>query len=315
MRTRTNICYGTGTEGAVKLLSSYHSAGRVNVVCSDFSRGEKLCEELAHNGYTVAIRRYDEPDDGKKGFAFGIGDERAMMAAAERAKGKFALYPDEVTIDIFSPFCGGYAEFLYFDERFCVEYESMAMECYSGLLSAFAEGLAEYYKNLRSPYEDRALKGLLLSAKNVLIGKASREDFVKESLRLSGALVDILSDRTGEFFISGMSRKMGGALSHRLICAYFLNRLLILFTKWNFRDMLIPTENSAPEEPFTELFRSDLLLDETEISVIARKIKRYVGRPDLSRLLKAMDRGAVPDSLFTEIYERGITEGLYYGGS
>ena len=130
MRTRTNIYYGIGVAGMVKLLSSYCSAGKVIVVYSDRARGERLCEELTKCGYNTEMRRFDEPDKGKKGFVIGMGKEEALLSAAESAQGKYALYPDVVTPDIFSAFCGGYAEFLYFDERFSADHESMTMECY-----------------------------------------------------------------------------------------------------------------------------------------------------------------------------------------
>lgn len=79
--------------------------------------------------------------------------------------------------------------------------------------------------------------------------------------------------------------------------------------------MLIPTENSAFVEPKTELYRSDLLLDEGELSVIARKIKNYAATPDLNAIITAMKYSVGARSLFTEIYERGIPEGLIHGGS
>ena len=74
--------------------------------------------------------------------------------------------------------------------------------------------------------------------------------------------------------------------------------------------MLIPTENSYNDGIGTMLNEGDLLLDGESMKIIANKIKFRIAEPDLGKLVEAMRLSVGADSLFTEIYERGIPEGL-----
>ena len=183
-------------------------------------------------------------------------------------------------------------------------------------MTVFTEGLATLYRECGAPYGDRALSEVLSRAKRLLLGGADRENYFSEVLSSIKAVEEVLNDRgVTRYTAADMARILGGGAGKRGVAAYFLNLLLILFTKWNFRDMLIPSESASGER--TAYAEDDLILDRKDLSKAAAWVKKTGAKPEIKELVAAMKSAvAGKNSLFAEIFVSGLPEGLIgYGGS
>lgn len=316
MRTRTNINYGSGTSGFVKLIKNFYSAVNVNVVYSEKSVAEELCRELTLGGYNADLRPVNRVDFPRKGFTVGIGDERVVRFVKSYAPGGYAYYPTFICPELLTRGENGFAEFCYIDiERINVDDKLAAAECHCTLFSAFTDGLSVFYSDKGRPYSDKGLTGLLKNALEILTGGADREEFIDKALRSAGMIIDLLHSRgVNKLTSAEMGYYMGGGLQNRYSAAYFLNRLLILFTKWNFRDMLIPSEkpvNGVSNDAKPRYGNEELFLTGAELRKITGRVREYTAKPEIKKLVVALKNTVEKQNLlFAEIYNRGIPEGL-----
>lgn len=316
MRTRSNVFYGEGTADFIKKLTNFYAAGNVNVVYDDRERAENFCRELTAAGFKADLRPFVKADFPDRGFTVGIGGEGVIRAVKRCAREKYAFYPSFVCAELFTCFGGNFAEFSFIDvnDYNCGNRRAVA-ECHCALLTAFTDGLACYYGDLAQPFRDKGLYCVLKSATGILTGLADREEFIREALNACMRIVDILHARGADTLTAAeTARRMGGGLSNRYSAAYFLNRLLILFTKWNFRDILITAErpiNNVSQEAFPGYGADDLLLDVATLAKIVGYFREYTEKAELSALIKAFaPDGNGGNQTFARIYNRGITEGL-----
>lgn len=310
MRTRTNVYFGSGIEGAIRAMKNLYPAGRVLVISDDADEGERICELLSDEKYAAAVSPVDRSDPPTEDFCFGVGGEGAVLSTIRMARGKSAFCPTTLLPELFSGSCGRLAEFSYFDtDFFTIDSPRFVSECYAGLFCALTEGVAKLYDECRFPFADGSLRGLVERGREILLGRSDRQTFVSDCVYTTSAIVECLLERGVTGFVStDAARYLGGGVKNRNLSAYFLNRLLILFTKWNFRDMLIPTESAT----FSTVYRAeDLVLTGQDLGRMATLFKNDVSEPNLQRLVAAM-RSAVggKNSLFGEIFLRGLPEGL-----
>lgn len=315
MRTRTNINFGSGESCGIKIMQNYCAAGRVNVIYDDRNRAENFCKELTAAGYKADLKHFSDAKFRSRGFTVGLGGEEVIYAVKECEKEKFAFFTDRIIPELITGRSGELAEFAYIDtDKFNADNGAAVADCFTALFCVFTDGLAVAYYDKKSPFSDKGLNAVLRQAKNILCGNSDREEFFKEATRSMARIVDCLQLRNiDEPLTLRLARKMGGGLKNRISSAYFLNRLLILFTKWNFRDMLIPAERAVDgvEAGYPHYGVGDLLLKEADLKSISSKIRPYSEKPDLKKLvhaLKAAINGQNP--LFAEIYNRGIPEGI-----
>lgn len=316
MRTRTNLNFGENLSSGIRVLSALYQAGNVNVLYEDREKGEDFCRLLTLEGYKADLLEAGKGDFKKSGFTVALGGEKACFEAKRLAKGRYAFFPDFVFPELFLPYNGSFAEFCFIDTSlFCPSSEEAAVNCFACLFAVFTEALAVYYKDKGGIFEDKALEGLLLSAKKVLSGKADREEYVRICLRLSALTTERLKERSvTEFTVSETARHLGGGVKGYLNAVYYINRLLILFTKWNFRDMLIPAEKLVAEvgaNARPHYGEKDFLLTKEELNGLLSKVGSFIGGVGTADLAKAFAAAVnARNPLFAEIYNRGIPEGI-----
>jgi len=315
MRTRTNLYIGEKEEGFLKILKNFYPDGTTEVVYDDVKSAETLIKKLNAAEYNV-IATPAENYVGREYFAVAVG-KNAFKKVKEGCKSRFASFVLTVTPDIFLG--KKYAEFLYLDGTVYTPSSSKCEECFTALLCAAAEGLGVYYRNKEYPFTDKTLKRLLERAKTILSGEADRENFIKDTLALVKEIVENIENSGVEkFTVSDMAERLGGSVGDYAECACFLHRTLILFTKWNFRDMLItvdrPVKNVGTETyPFYG--NDDLIIGEAEMKRIYGFVDGYRSRSGLKTLIEAFsDSVTDKDAFFAEIYNRGIYEGIINNG-
>ena len=313
MRTRTNLYFGQGIDGGIRAVKNLYPGGLIVVVAEDGDEGAYYAEELTEAGYRVDVREVEKTDPAEC-FCLGVGGERAIQVTREIARGKYAFFPTVLLPELFLPNGRGVlAEFVYYDaDCFTPDDPGCAAECYAGLFCALTQGLARAYADAGFPYRDGTLLTEIGRAKDILLGKSDREYFLTECASTTKTLCEALTARGIRYNVaSEMARRLGGGAGNRDLTAYFLNRLLILFTKWNFRDMLIPSEKASFSTAYDV---EDLLLTEKDVAKMARWVRRDVYKPNFYELVAAM-KSAVEgkNDLFAEIYARGLPEGLRYG--
>ncbi|MBR1747954.1 MAG: hypothetical protein IJ735_07095 [Clostridia bacterium] len=312
MRTRTNVYFGAELDRAIEALGRLFPAGKVKVFFDDEAEGEIVAEGLTEAGYRVEIADATRGIVPTEDFCLGAGGEGALLAASASARGKYAFFPRALLPELFCKNAyGRFAEFAYFDtDVFCCDNPLAVAECYSGLLCAGTEALAALYSDADRPFGDRALRNIVLRAKSILLGGSDRETFVSDCVRTTAEISEALSDRgVSGYTATDMARYLGGGVGRRDLSAYFLNRLLILFTKWNFRDMLIPSEGASVGP--TAYRKEDLILSGEDLGRIAAVIKNDVEKPNLTTLVAAMKSAvAGKKNLFSEMFLRGLPEGL-----
>lgn len=316
MRTRTNVNYGCGIEKGVEIFKNYYPGGNVNIVYEELSEAEELCKELTAAGYKADLRPVSRPEFTSFGFVIGLGSERAIDAAKRLAVKKFAFFPSVVCPDMLSPYKGKFAEFCYIDSaKINTSDIKTVNEIHAALFSVLTDAVSICYLDMGSPYCDKGLLGIVKRLKSILFGEIDIDDYVKDSIRtMENALVRMAERGINNLLSARMGLRLGGELSDKVAAAYFLSRLLILFTKWNFRDMLIPSEKTVRgvrTDAMPTYGSGELLLTEADLKRIAAKVKSYIEKPSLKRLVGAM-KAEIDDEnpLFAEIYNRGIPEGL-----
>lgn len=316
MRTRTNLNFGEDISSGIRVLSAMYPAGNVNVFYEDREKAEEFCRLLTLEGYKADLLEAGKGDFKKSGFTVALGGEKACFETKRLAKGRYAFFPDFVFPELFLSYGGSFAEFCFIDASvFSPSSEKAVLNCFACLFAVFTEALAVYYRDKGGLFEDKALEGLLLSAKKVLCGKADREEYVRSSLRLAALTAERLKERSVvRFTVSETARNLGGGIRNYLGAVYYLNRLLILFTKWNFRDMLIPAERLVPEvvaDARPHYGEKDFLLTKEELNGLFSKVSSYTGGIGKKDVVKALAAAVNADNpLFAEIYNRGIPEGI-----
>lgn len=253
-RTRTNLHIGKNAELFAELVSVNYKNGAVAIIfepqhkelaCSVadalYKKGNrtKLCVASAaqttdfgeHIRYFVAVG--------------GLEAIKAVRIAAGDMR--FSLYPTEVFADCFcdgllSGEKSGFAEIAYFD--------SSIIDISDTIIAAkgFCEALGMYYSLLDEfcvgllPYKDSALEAMVKQFKNFILKPADKEFFLSSMLNLLKCGAEYISGKDRIPIVYRIRNKFpaGESLSVRFVVGYLLFSIGIIFTKWNFNDMLIP---------------------------------------------------------------------------
>lgn len=314
MRTRTNVYFNTGKEKFLSTLKNFYPSGSVEIVCDDLSSAYDLAKLLtADDDYNAIVTPLDKYD-GREYFCVAMG-KKSYFTVRKNCKGGFVSYVTEVFPDMFIK-GEKYPEFLYFDEEKYVSGNTDAVrESYVTLLCLAAEGAAVYYKGKENPFSDNVLLRISEKSRDILVGKADRREFVKTAINLSKEIAEILSEYNINRLIStAFAESGGGKTADYAECGCFLHRTLILFTKWNFRDMLIATENKVADvsvEAMPSYDKGDLIFTDEDLKKILGFVAPYKSKSGLCRLFERFGQAADKNNLlFAEINNRGIYEGI-----
>lgn len=210
---------------------------------------------------------------------------------------------------------GKIPEFLYFDEKkYCCTRKDGVAECYSTLLCLSAEGLSALYSGSKEPFRDGALKSLLGKARLILTGNSDREGFFRESLGLCRETAERLFAYGVDRFLSQeLAEAIGGGPGALAESGCFLHRSLILFTKWNFRDMLIPTSeiDFSESADIVAYGEEELVITDDDMKKLFGYVESFRCRCGKEALLSGLVRTIRSQDLtFAEINYRGIYEGI-----
>ncbi len=262
-RTRTNLHIGKDTELFAELVSVTYKNGAVAVIFEQehkelacrvadalFKKGNrtKLCE--AHTARTMNFGEHIR-------YFVAVGGLDAIRAVRKAAGDmRFSFYPTEIFADCFcdgmlSGEKSGFAEIAYFD--------SSIIDISDTLTAAkgFCEALVMYYSllddfcsGLLLPYKDAALEAMVKQCKNFIVKPADKDFFLPTMLHLLKGGAEYLSgkDRLPVVYRIRNKRAAAEALSSRFVIAYLLFSVGIIFTKWDFNDMLIPAATHTAAE-------------------------------------------------------------------
>lgn len=314
MRTRTNVYFNSGKEKFLSTLKNFYPSGSVEIVCDDLPSAYDLAKLLTLDDDYNAIVTPTDKYDGREYFCVAMG-KKAYFAARKNCKGRFVFYVTEVFPDIFIK-GEKFPEFLYFDED---KYNSgdinAVRESYVTLLCLTAEGAAVFYKGKEKPFSDKVLSRALERGRDILVGRADRREYIKSAINLSKEIAEILAEYGINRLIStAFAESGGGETADYAECGCFLHRTLILFTKWNFRDMLIASENKVEGvsvEAMPSYGKDDLIFTDEDVKTTLGFVAPYKSKSGLSRLFERFGQTADKNNLlFAEINNRGIYEGI-----
>lgn len=330
MRTKTNIFFGNGAQGFGQYLKSAYPAGVVAVVYDDRVLGEEVLSRIDPALYKARLLSHSElaknplPDSVR--YLIAAGGERAADSVKKNAKDRgYCVYAQEIDYRYFSP-CDvvtgqkyDFADFVYFDNsKLTIKDTKLVTETYFSAFDVLTECVMSSYYESNLPYTDKGLKGIAASLRKLLVDGCDIDKFFAESLRLIKQGVEYLNAKESYVFFSARALSVGRReKEYRFIIDYFLNSILINFTKWNFFDMLIPAEKLIPEIPSSKPnYRGEaqgILLSKEELSAISAKARNLTVLPkaekkEVLKLIIDTVNGSTP--LMAEINNRGILEGL-----
>lgn len=329
MRTKTNIFFGDGTLSFMQYLKNCFPAGNLAIVYDDKYLAFEVFSKLDAAMYKARLVSVDEintPLAECVRFIIAVGGEGVMETVKKRSKKcPFCYYASEVSYRIFSSADTStgekydFAEFAYYDStKLQVRDTKTLFDTYCAAFSVLTECILSSYYESNLPYSDKGLFGIIDSLKKLLIIGCDIEKYYSESMRLIKLGVEYLQEKGINMFFSSRVLSVGKlGKDYRFIIDYFVNLIVINFTKWNFFDMLIPAEKIILDAPTIKPnYRGEaqgILLSKEELSHIAGKAKNLTILPkveskEIIKLIINSVNGATP--LMAEINNRGILEGL-----
>ncbi len=263
-------------------------------------------------------------------FIIAAGGEKVINQVKKYHQNReFCYYASEISYHVFSSSCSntgatyGFAEFAYFDNsKLSLRDTKHIYSAYRNVFSVLTECILNSYYESNLPYTDKGLFGIIDSIKKFLLDGCDIDKYYLESFRLMKLGVEYLQSKGCNLFFSSRALSVGKlSCEYQFIIDYFVNLIVINFTKWNFFDMLIPSEKIILDAPSLKPnYRGDahgVLLNKEQLSSIATKVKNLTVLPrvkhkEILQIIIDTVNGDTP--LMAEINNRGILEGmLNYG--
>lgn len=323
MRTKTNIIMGEGIHAFAKAIKNIYPAGGIAIVYSNKESAELLSNILGEIDYRIYL--YTAADCLLKPlkeyvrFVIGIGDDDVIIAAGKIARHQsHAFFAEKISFQYFMPNAyNGFAEFVFFDKNnINISNAKCVVEGYVCAFSMLTEFIAVAYYESAMPFIDKGLHGIIKALKQLLICGCDKDKYIEETLRLIKIATEYLSDKAITYrYVQNVQRCYKKGTANGFLVAYFVNVMLLLFTKWNFNDILIPGENLVPEVAMADSFGLNecLLLSKEEIHIISHKVRGQLALPgiDYEKMFFALQQAVNKDSpLFAGINNRGIIKGI-----
>lgn len=329
MRTKTNIIVGKGMISFLEQVKKYFPAGNIAIVYEDKELAFQLFAKLdtaMYKARLLSLAQISLPLPECVRFIVALGGQKVVEQVIKySAEREFCIYANEINYRMFSCYkvaegqkydC---AQFVYYDNAYLsVRDTKLLFECYCSVFSVLTECILNSYYECNLPYTDKGLFGIIESLKKLLIEGCDIDKYFSESLRLMKLGVEYLQSKNSDIFFSARALNLGKLdKDYQFIIDYFINLIVINFTKWNFFDMLIPAEKIIPEVPALKPnYRGDaqgILLTKEELSNITAKVKNLASLPKVEskqilKLIIDTVNGSTP--LMAEINNRGILEGL-----
>lgn len=294
-RTRTNLHIGSQAGTFAELVSQNYKNGAVAIIYEQAHRAlaESICDELYKKGNRSKLCETGSQSATNFGehirFFIGVGGLEAIRAVRRAAKDmRFAIYATEILSDCFcdgslSAEKNGFAEIAYFDDTIINISDTLtAAKGYCETLSMFYSLLDEYCIKMVLPYRHSALEALVAQYKSFFSKPVDKDYFLQTMLNLLKCGSEYFSAEQRIPLIYRIRNKYaaGESLSSRFFVCYLLFCLGIMFTKWNFNDMLIPAATQPFAEPGTvEVLKSqsakisDCLFSRQELNAVSMVIR------------------------------------------
>jgi hypothetical protein len=333
MRTKTNLFLGCGVNGFIKYLKNSFAAGNLAIIYDDKELAFEVFASLdvaLYKARLVNMADIKTPLPECVRFIIAVGGEKVIDEVKKYSgKREFCYYASTVSYHIFSSACPAtgenfdFAEFAYYDSsKLSIKDTKHLYDAYSGVFSVLSECILNSYYESNLPYTDKGLFGIIESLKKFLLDGCDIDKYFSESFRLMKLGVEYLQSKDCNLFFSSRALSVGKlSKEHQFVIDYFVNLIVINFTKWNFFDMLIPAEKIILDvsslKPNYRGEAQGVLLFKEELSKIACKAKNLTVLPKVEHkaILKLIIDTINGDSpLMAEINNRGILEGmLNYG--
>ncbi|HHU42994.1 MAG: hypothetical protein QM214_06405 [Bacillota bacterium] len=333
-RTRTNFYVANGLGKLKDLIYSCYKNGCVGIVYQDEEVLDRVSKALYENGNTIKIKHVSEPEDKFEDYVryvIGAGDAKVIAKTRLVAQDNlYSFYACDIVPDFFSDgrlmnFSGKrFAEFAYFDTQiFDLKATNLMASGYATLFSLFISLYDIYCVSLHKPFKDSSLEMLIKKIKSFLLYKTDIDLYYQEMIDLIKKSVDWLN-KSGEFPIVYRIRyeeKDTWSKNKEFFIAYLLFYLGIIFTKWNFNDMLIPSatpqimqEDLARFIMCNPLLFEKLFITKEQLSYIAGVYRAMSDGFEDCNLYKALNlitrAGSQTNGLFAQIHKKGIIEGI-----
>ncbi|MFA6866791.1 MAG: hypothetical protein WCR54_04660 [Clostridia bacterium] len=331
LRDKTSTIFGEGVLPFVKQFQKIMTGGNIAIIYKDQKIADIMAKSLDAALYNVKFFQSNKPirfPTFIKGI-IAIGDEKELTIAKRLSKDSlYFYYCIKPNLGMFS--CTTltnnekykFAEFIYFDTSIInVRDTNIAFILYQSLFSVLTECIEFSYYESMFPFQNKGIIGIIDSIKKLLIDGIDEDNFLRESIRLMKVAVESLA-LSGQYEFVSCSAKLKFNLSNErvFLCDYFINILMLYFTKWDFFDMLIPAKelimgiNSI--RPNWRGMAQNQLLSDTKLQTIAKKVSCLVELPniDICETIRILQKVITKDNpLLAEINNRGILEGLING--
>lgn len=323
MRTKTNIVMGDGMPCFAKAIKDIYPAGGIAIVYQDKDSAEMLSNLLGETDYRIYL--YTIADCSQNSlkdyvrFVVGIGDDEVCIATGKLAQHKsHAFFGEKISCQYFLPSANNcFAEFVFFDKNvISIDNAKCVVDGYVCAFSAMTELILVAYYESAMPFVDKGMHGIIKAIKQLLLCGCDKDKYIEEILRLTKIAMEYLNERGIKYrYIQNAVRYYKKGTANSFLVTYFANAMLLLFTKWNFNDILIPAENLVPEIAMADSFGLDnsLLLSKGELHIISHKVRGQLVLPgiDYQKMFSALKQAVNKDSpLFAGINNRGIIKGI-----
>lgn len=253
---------GSGAEKFARMVNEYAKGCPVCIVYD--IDPYHVARAMRENTMSVKLVQADKASAGMSyRYYVGLGSERAAIKARQLAAGekKYALYCDFLGGAAFS---GGYlldageknfAEFAYFDtDCFPLDKTEKYLKGLINLLTLATALLDKAAMTVLYPVSDTALEIALESVKNFFTKRTDKDKFLKTLITLIKTCAEYAAENNLCPVAVSVKERLGREISlgAEFFIDYMLLYLCIIFTKWDFFDMLIPAENLSGIQPFQE---------------------------------------------------------------
>lgn len=323
MRTKTNISMGNGLQDFAKNIKAIYPAGGLAIVHSDKDKAQKLATMLGEADYRFYLYTPSEcptrPLREYVRFIVGLGDEEVAAAASKLALHKsYAFFAEKISYQYFMPSTNAsFAEFVFFDNNVVnINNAKNVLEAYVCAFSTLTELLLVAYYESAMPFVDKGMHGIIKAIKQLLISGCDKDKYMGEMLRLIKMSTEYINERGISYrYVKQAQHLYTKGTANNFLVTYFINMVILHFTKWNFNDILIPATNLIPEVTMADSFGLDntLLLTKEELHIISHKVRGQIALPgiDYSKMFAALQGAVDKDApLFAGINNRGIIEGI-----
>ena len=319
MRTATHFCRGKDYKEFCKIFAEYYPVGKVTVIADDVEKGRELAKILGVDYNVFVYQTNNVPGDIENArFIIGVGGKGVIPAVKRASKtSKFAFIATEYDYRYLYDFDGSFRlpEFVFLEET-VMKTENIYASIYISVFELYSEIVFRLVYQSMYPYRDKVFERMKDLFEKFLSGETDYSDYFSEGLRLTEIIVNEMFMRKTQSLITAKICTLGGmTLSDRFGTAYFLQLLVMNFTKRCIRDILIPSEKllnykTVPAGVFdARIINGEIL---TKCARKARALTEIVP-PSTTVIVKVLS--AVTDEsnpLFSIINNKGIPDALYY---